>query len=135
MQLTVRQVIREERGSAFTEAALICPVLLAFLLGIIQYGFIISAQITLRAASAAAARVAILTPPGDVEDAALQAIQPMLSADQLDTPVTSEDVTIAGGGGTAKRVTLTYNLPLLVSYLVPGSSGGELTLTASTTMR
>jgi len=113
------------------------PLLALLLFGIIQYGFIFGAYITLRNASAVAARHAILQSPTptqtSIENVARGAIQPMLSpANLASVSITSVDV----AGQPATNVTLVYNMPLIVPFVVPGkTAGASLTLTATTIMR
>lgn len=122
------------RGATVVEAAIILPLLLTFLFGIIQYGLILSAEIVLQGASAVAAReYALLNrSAGDVRTAAEGALLPVLDPVNL----TQIDLTTPQlAGQPAKKVALTYELDLLVPFLVPGATNGILELTASTTMR
>src|SRR5204863_1435401 len=84
-------------GQTLVEFALALPLLALLLFGIIQYGFIFSAYLTLRNASAVAARHAVLTNPAptqtEIQNVAKGAIQPVLSPAHLDTPsITSATV-------------------------------------------
>jgi Flp pilus assembly protein TadG len=113
------------------------PLLALLLFGIIQYGFIFGAYITLRNASAVAARHAILQSPTpsqtEVQNVAREAIMPMLTPNNL-ASVSVTSVNVAGQPAT--NVTVVYNMPLIVPFVVPGkSAGGSLTLSATTIMR
>lgn len=119
------------------EFSLILPVLLLFLCGVIQYGYLLASYITVRNASAVAARYAKLSDPQPsttaVQNVARDALAPMLVPAHANAP-TVTDVTIGGVAG-AKRVSITYPLPLWFPFVVPGSSGGTFNVTAHTTMR
>src|SRR5437899_11397006 len=87
----------KDSGQTLVEFAMALPLLALLLFGIIQYGFIFGAYITLRNASAVAARHAILQSPTptqtSIENVARGAIQPMLSpANLASVSITSVDV-------------------------------------------
>jgi Flp pilus assembly protein TadG len=123
-------------ASALVEFALVAPLLLLLLFGIIQYGFIFAAYMTLRNASAVTARYAILSNPTrtipQIQAMAKSAITPMLDANLL---VGCDVGTPTVNGGPATSITLRYTLPLIVSFVVPGSSENQITLTATTIMK
>lgn len=125
-----------QKGAAALEAAIITPVGLLILFGIIQYGVLLSAHVTLRNASAVAARAAVLdgaTTTG-IRNAARDALlPPLLTSGLPDSNIAIANVTVNGAAAT--KVTLTYNFPLMLSFVVPGSLNGEFVLNASTTMR
>jgi Flp pilus assembly protein TadG len=135
-------IIRNHREESQTlvEFAVCLPLLALLLFAIIQYGFIFAAFITLRNASAVAARYATLgtTPPpsvSQVQNMARDAIQPMLNEVHLDTPVVDLNASVGGTDG-GKSVTLTYNLPLVIPFVVPGRTAeGTLPLTATSVAR
>lgn len=125
-----------ERGAAMLEMAIVAPLMLLILFGIIQYGQILSAHIALRNAASVAAREGTLSgaTASSIANAAREAlVDPLDAADLPDGQINIENPLI--NGNTATRVTLTYYLPLMISYVVPGASGGSMTLTASATMR
>jgi Flp pilus assembly protein TadG len=126
---------RTERGGVMVEAALIFPVVVLLLFGIIQYGYILSAKICLRNASAVAARTAILDDRTDDEivQSARDAVGIMLDSGSefLSVALTTEIVDDV----ETRTVSLSYDLPLIVPFMVPGSSDGNLVITADATMR
>ena len=137
---TKRGALASRAGGTVIEFALTLPLLALLLLGIIQYGFIFAAYMTLRNASAVAARHAVLNSPTptqlEVQNVAIAAIQPMLNRNNLQTPsVTQTTLVVNGQSVTATNVTLTYDLPLVIRYLVVGQSAGKYTLKATTIMR
>jgi Flp pilus assembly protein TadG len=114
------------------EFAVVMPLLAVMLFGIIQYGFIFAAHITLRNATAVGARYATLqTVPAptltQIQNVTKSAAGPMLA--------TNTNVTVGGVSG-AKSVQAQYNLKLIIPFVVPGATpGSSVTLTATTIMR
>lgn len=118
------------------EAAIVIPVFALILIGIIQYGMLFAAHITLRNAAAVAVRAARLdeSTEAEVRQAARDAVAPLLDPAVLtDADIVLTSTTI--NGRPAATVTLSYDYGLLFSAVVPGATGGALTLTASSTMR
>ncbi len=117
-------------AQTLVEFALAAPLLFLLLLGIIQYGLIFSASLTLRHAAQVSSRTLSLSgsSTNSVGTVACQAISPMLDCAKLQSPqVTFPSV----GGNQGVQVTLRYNLPLIVSFVVPGASGNTLQLSAT----
>ncbi len=120
----------KRNGQTLVEFALAAPLLFLLLLGIIQYGLIFSASLTLRHAAQVSSRTLSLAgaSTNNVSSIACQAISPMLDCSKLQSP----QVTFpAVGANPGVQVTLRYNLPLIVSFVVPGASGNTLQLTAT----
>lgn len=125
------------------EFAIILPVVLLLVFGVIQFGMVFSAYISLRNASSVAARYAALANGADdpltnakrtqISNVAIGALNGILntSASYLDTPVVADE-TVAGRN--ARSVTLTYHYPAL--FPLPGlSNDGKFRIVAKTTMR
>jgi Flp pilus assembly protein TadG len=126
---------RRRSGSQLVEFALVIPVLLVALFGICQYGFIFADYITLRNASAAAARQDMINSNNNHQLASALAkatVSPLLNpASVTFTP----GITNLASGGNAQVITLTYPLRLIIPYIVPGATNGIRTLTATTVIR
>jgi Flp pilus assembly protein TadG len=128
------------QGQTLVEFALAFPLLALLLFGIIQYGLIFGAYITVRNASAVAARHATLSNPSptisQIQNVARSALAPMLSSSaSLSTVTVNTNVTVGGTGG-GRSVQINYNLSLIVPFVVPGkSAGGSLTVSATSVMR
>ena len=128
--------VDNEIGASMIEGALVMPVLAIFLFGIIQYGMLFSAYISLRNAASFAARQSVLEGMGvsDVQFAAQEAIKPALDPGQL-RPV-GVDTSFSVGGAPATRVVMVYDYPVFFSLVVPGvGSGGTYPITAVSIMR
>jgi Flp pilus assembly protein TadG len=112
------------------EFALMFPFLALLLFAIIQYGFIFGAQATLRHAAQVTSRTMAL-PGADYSTAptvACSAINSLLDCSKLSAVATNASV---GGLSTdAVQVNLTYNLPLIIRFVVPNATGNTLTLRA-----
>ena len=132
-----------ERGASFVEAAIIFPVLTVLVFGVIQMGYIMSAYITLRNASAAGARAGIInatvagTPSAFgtlVATAVKGSIAPLDPAIVvIQAPVVAYPTPL--GSAPIISVTVNYALPLFPgSKLVLGQTG-NFAMTSSTTMR
>lgn len=125
-------------GSSMVELALTIPVLALFLFGIVQYGFIFSAYVTLQNAAGVAARFATLSDPkpteAEVAAVARDAILPMLPVAQLRVPQIELNQVVGGVGG-ARRVELTYDLEVFFPFVVPQAQNGVFPLTTSVIMR
>lgn len=130
--------MRAEQGQSLVEFAITLPLVALLLFAIIQYGLIFGSQISLRNASAVAARYAILSNPTpsatQVEDVARNALGPLLSSSNLKALEVDLNASVGGVTG-AKKVNLTYDVPLIVAFAVPGSKGNKLTISAETIMR
>lgn len=129
---------QNERGAAAAEFALLLPVLLTILFGIMEFGMIMYGREVVTNASREAARAGIIQ------------VSPKPTVGQITTIATNyltgtgirlSDVTIAvaGAGGAypaTLMVTATYRYPWLIPY-IPTVLGlpSPLPITMSTTMR
>lgn len=117
------------------EAAMVLPLFGLLLIGLLECAHLMASYITLRNASAAAARAAVLFGATDaaIGNEARSAIAPMLNPAYLpDSNITiTRDTSV-----TPPRVTvrLSYGLAPILSFMVLGQSG-SWQLSAQTTMR
>lgn len=131
---------RQQYGAAMVESVIVFPILLLLVFGAIQWGMIVSAYINLRSASATAARAAVLYDLGSTQNEVEQkvgaiaaaAIQPQLSPSRLTVGI-DDTVQVAGDPGV--KVVLSYDFPVSMQFVVPGSSGGIYRISATTVMR
>lgn len=110
--------LRSERGSVAVEFALVLPILIAVLLGIMEFGRAYNAQITVTAAAREGARVmSIQGAPAAARNAVLAAspaLNPQLTNDQVQvSPATCVS-------GTNVTVTVTYRLKFITGFLADG---------------
>ena len=126
--LRPRQVLRREDGQAITEFALILPILMALLLGIIQFGILFNNYVTITDAARAGARKAavsrFLADNGAAAKLAAQNSASGLNPTDLQVSVTSSDWTTPGSD---VNVTVTY--PYSINILGWTVKAGSLTST------
>ena len=122
-------------GQSMVEFALVFPLLALLLFGIIQYGFIFSAYMTLRHAANVTARTVGLAGVSavDANAVAQNAVTPMLDSTKLGAVVVN--TTTVSTANDAYSVQLTYNLPLIIKFVVPGATGNTLVLNARAVYR
>jgi Flp pilus assembly protein TadG len=130
-----RHHVHDDRGSVAVEFALVLPILLLVVFGIIDFGRMLNAQITLTQAAREGARWAALGQPGvgtRVSNAA-----PALSP--VSTTVVSTCPANAAVGANA-QVTASYTFSFVTPFgaiagLLGGSGGGTTTLTSTAVFR
>jgi Flp pilus assembly protein TadG len=117
-------------GQTLVEFAVIIPLLALALFAIIQYAIIFNAFMTLRHGAQVTSRSFALPTTGasNATDIACQSIQTTLDCARLTAVNVDSNKNVGGIKGV--EVTLTYRLPLIISFVVPRSTNGVLTLTA-----
>ncbi len=138
---------RSERGAELIEMALVLPLLVFVLVGIIDFGFLFQQYQAVTNASREGARVAVL--PG-YQDADIESrVGAYLVASGLPLPVNAGNgrltiartsVAPAGGGTNFTVVTVTVRYPHNLTFLSPiavffGGDFGAVTLRAASAMR
>ncbi len=124
----LRAWILGERASATVEFAMVLPILMLFLFGIIEFGRVLSVQHLLNTAAREGARTAVL--PGADNAAVIAKINDVLSGagmayDALQ--LTPADVSSAGRNDPVTvRVQVNYETVAWVGGIVPGFSGTQL---------
>ena len=106
----MRQMIKEERGQSMVEMALVLPLLLALVFGIIEFGNIYSHQLEVTNLARHGARVAIVAT--DKSAAADDALETTLEARMSGASV---EITRSGGDVTAK---VDYNCELITGQII-----------------
>lgn len=107
-----------ERGSAAVEFALIVPVLVSLLLGIVEFGRAYNAQITVTAAAREGARVMAIQKSVSATQSAVRAASPSLHPQLTDSQIVVNPTTCTAGTNTT--VTVTYRLDFLTGFMVDG---------------
>jgi len=128
---------KDENGQSLVEFALILPVVLLLLMGIIQFGFIFNGQITVTSAAREGARLAVVTDPDEVADAddlikdrvEAAAVALLLNVDRDDDIVI--DRTLADG---MLSVTVDGTVEIIMP-LLPILTGNSIDLAGESKMR
>ena len=125
---------RQESGSDLVEFALILPVFAMMFFGIVQYALLFGAYITIRNASTAGARQAIISTNSlQIQAVAQAAVGPLLNPGSL--TVTPISTNMNGRPGTI--VNVSYPFKLIIPYIVPGrdANSNTRTITATTVIQ
>jgi len=144
MAAMIRQLRHADTGSEVIEMAVVTPLLLLLILGMVDFGFLFQRYVVLTNAAAEGARVASL--PGfnqaDVQArVAAYALAGGIGPGAGAVTASSEPVSIVTPGGTSpgSRVTVAhvYNFQFVgpIVALVGGSMGGTVTLTSRSVVR
>jgi Flp pilus assembly protein TadG len=122
-------LLRKEDGQAMAELALVLPILVAVMLGIVQFGIVFNNYVTMTDATRAGARKAavsrFINDSGAAAKAVVYADATSLDSSQLQVTVdASPDWDTAGGD-----VTVTAQYPYAISILGMVVKSGMLTTT------
>ena len=129
MRIFKKKLITRREGQSLVEFALIMPVVVVIIFGIIEFGRLWMTMNILTGAAREGVRVAAVTDPdvGLVQNA----VDNVLTA----AYITGTTTTIAGPNAANEvRVTVQYNYTVLTGSIVPGLSG-TFQLTRSSIMR
>jgi Flp pilus assembly protein TadG len=122
---------RDERGAAAVEFAIIAPLLILLLFGIVEYGFVFNAQLQVTGAAREAAReMAVTSDVGRADTAAIgatAALSPVLDASDITWRYSTGTACASGVDVTA---TVAYDKPF-----VTGLFGATIHLTGTGTYR
>ncbi len=116
-----------ERGQATVELALVLPLIAVLLLVLVQAAVVARDQVLVTHAAREAVRAAAVDDDVDAARRAAEQAGPLV-ADRLEVDVTGRD-----GVGSRVRVVVRYSLPTHLP--LAGRALGDVTLTASATMR
>ncbi|MEY2455598.1 MAG: hypothetical protein QOH64_1104 [Acidimicrobiaceae bacterium] len=118
---------RGDRGQAVVETALVLPLVVLFLLAVIQVGLVVRAQVLVTHAAREAARAAAVDPdPGAASRAAEGATS--LDSHRL-------RVAVSGRDGTGSRVQVRVEYQAATDVPFVGALVGDVTIEAEATMR
>lgn len=124
----MKKLRSEQRGAVAVEFALLLPILIALLVGIMEFGLAFGAQVTVTNAAREAARAMVIhNSPADARAAALAA------APDLNPALQSSEITFSPASCTPGATsTTTIRYPM---QFITGLFGAEIVLTGKATMR
>lgn len=120
---------KNNKGVALVELALVMPILLILVMGIVEFGWIFNGYITLTGAAREGARVYVTG--GDYEAAVTEHVQSLLPALQVNSPSIDE----GDFRDDQLKVTLTGSISLLSGGLFLPFLEDPFPLTAEASMR
>lgn len=141
-RVNLRQLLRTDEGAEVIEMAVVLPLLLLLIMGIVDFGFLFQRYVVLTNAAVEGARVATL--PGYSDADAIARVEEYAENGGISEAVTAEVDAIAlpgAGGGVwpGRQVTAThvYTFQYVgpIAALFGGDDPGTITLTARSTMR
>ena len=138
MKRLVTRWVREDDGQAVVEFALVAPVLLLMILGLVEFSRAWNTQQVLTDTAREALRSSVVANPGFTYDGMLGLIDQALARASLDPSLA--DVSVEGwraGSGTTARIQIDYRYDFGFSGpLVAWATGGRsLALSTSFVMR
>ena len=128
----MREGPRTERGATAVEFALIVPLLIVLVLGIVEFGHAFQVQGTLSAAAREGVRLMALQNDPAAARAAVRNAATSLEPGITDAQIVISPVScpVLNGGSTSVRLTITYPMPYLTGFF-----GTGLNLTGTGVMR
>jgi Flp pilus assembly protein TadG len=128
----MREGRRTERGATAVEFALIVPLLIVLVLGIVEFGHAFQVQGTLSAAAREGVRLMALQNDPAAARAAVRNAATSLKPGITDAQIVISPAScpVLNGGSTSVRLTITYPMPYLTGFF-----GTGLNLTGTGVMR
>lgn len=108
-----------ERGAAAVEFALVLPILIVLVLGIVEFGRAFQVQSTLAAAAREGVRTMAIEDDAAAARAAARAASASLDPALTDANIQVSPASCAAGAGNA-TVTITYRQPFFTSFFGTG---------------
>ena len=132
LKTTVKK--NSKRGQSLVEFALIVPILVLLVMGIVEFGRIFMAQQAITNASREGARTGVL-PTSSTSDVESTVNTYMTNAGLTGTSsMTCTNVGPTTPSGSATSVTVSYSLEILTGTIVPGL-GSSVNISHTTVMR
>lgn len=124
--------LKDQRGQSLVELALVLPLLLVLLAGVLEFGRIFHDYLIITNASREGARVAVLGSDDSAINDRVSLVTPGLDSTRLQTNITPEPA--GRKSGTLTTVEVRYSIPLIfpiIDVVIPN----PFTISARTTMR
>ena len=109
--------LKNNKGQALVEFAIILPILLLLLMGIFQFGMMLNTHLTIENASREGARVGIVGSTDAEIQNLIIAISPILNPQDLTLTITPDETNRNSGDTLTVKVTYNYklNVPIISS--------------------
>lgn len=126
------KLLKNEKGQALVEFAIILPILLLIVLGILQFGMLINSYLTISNSAREGARLGIVGGTNtDIQNVILKT-SPNLDSKSLLISITPSNGSRNSGDTLTVKITYNYNLTVpIISSLF----NNNVTLNAQTSMR
>jgi len=129
----MKTAAKRTRGQSLVEFALVIPMLLLLMVGIMEFSRAWMAKNILTGAAREAARIAVVPPPGgSVEEGYTRGYAVLSSAGLSGATI---DIDPGSGAYGTVIATASYSFPVSVVGFIPGLAGATIPLSSTTTMR
>jgi Flp pilus assembly protein TadG len=124
------------RGQGLVEFALVVPLFLILLFGMIEFGRAwMTKNLLTGAAREAVRRYAVIPYDNTVTGEAYQRAENILSSAGLDNTRWGISLTVDSTDNNIMRADVTYNFPVIIAGFIPGLPTNNILLSTSTSMR
>ncbi|RMD00360.1 pilus assembly protein [Clostridium autoethanogenum] len=131
-EVVILKNLNNEKGQALVEFAIILPILLLIVMGIVQFGMVINSYITIENASREGARAGIIGSTDQEIQYLIVTTSPNLDPKNLTVTITPSESSRRSGDSLIVKVTYKYNLTVpIISSLF----NNVIVLNGQTTMR
>lgn len=124
--------LRNQKGQALVEFAVVLPVLLLLVMGIAQFGMLLSSYLTLENAAREAARAGIIGSTDTEIEEVITTSSPNLEKEKLTIDITPSEGSRTSGESLTVNLTYKYDLTVPV---ISSLFGNVVELNAETSMR
>lgn len=126
------KIIKNQQGQALVEFAIILPILLLLVMGIIQFGMMLGSYLTLQNAAREGARAGIIGSTNAEIQRVINSTSPNLELDKLTVGITPSEAIRKSGDSLTVSVSYNYSLTIpIISSLF----NNAIVLNAQTSMR
>ncbi|OAA93725.1 TadE/TadG family type IV pilus assembly protein [Clostridium coskatii] len=131
-EVVILKNLNNEKGQALVEFAIILPILLLIVMGIVQFGMVVNSYITIENASREGARAGIIGSTDQEIQYLIVTTSPNLDPKNLTVTITPSESSRRSGDSLIVKVTYKYNLTVpIISSLF----NNVIVLNGQTTMR
>jgi Flp pilus assembly protein TadG len=124
--------INNQKGQALVEFAIVLPILIMLVMGILQFGMMLNAYLTIENASREGARAGIVGSTDSQIQTLIIADSPTLDPQSLTVTITPQQASRQSGGTLSVRVTYKYKLTVPI---ISNIFNNAVVLNGQTSMR